>query len=135
MPFTIRHLLVLLFMHITLLTCPQGLQAQVDPSIDWKSIETKSAYWVFDVKQQELAKYYIVQFERAKQEVLPLFKEGSRKPTIILRDNTDLANGSARVSPHPVISLFTVQPSPNSSIGEFRDYVHEIVGSRVHSYP
>ena len=120
-----------LLLYFCLMATPQGLQAQVDPSIEWKEIETDTAYWLFDAKHQKMAEYYISQFERAEQDVLPYFKEKPRKTTIILVDNTDLANGSARVTPHPVISLFAVQPSPYSSIGEFRNYVHELL---VHEY-
>jgi Tol biopolymer transport system component len=123
--------LSLFFLQLTLLCAPIGLHAQVDPSIQWKEIETKEAYWLFDARQQEVAEYYIRQFQRAKDKVFPLFKEPPRKMTIVLVDNTDLANGSARVTPHPVISLFTVQPYAYSSIGEFRDYVHELL---VHEY-
>ncbi len=127
----IKSFLGLLLVQLTLLGTPQGLQAQLDPKIEWKQIETKSAYWLFDAKHQEAVEFYIMQFERAKAEVLPLFKEESRKLTIVLLDNTDLANGSAVVSPHPVISLFAVQPDLYSSIGEFKDFVHELL---VHEY-
>lgn len=116
---------------ISVLSIPLGLRAQVDPDIEWKEIETNDTHWIFDAKHQELAEYFIMQFERAKAEVLPVFKEPSRKLTVVLVDNTDIANGSAQVSPYPVISLYTVQPSFYSSIGEFKDYVHELL---VHEY-
>ncbi len=131
MPNTPKTLITFLILQLTLLSIPLGLQAQVDPNIEWKEIETETAYWIFDAKHQEVAEYYIMQFQRAKEQVLELFKEPSRKPTIVLIDNTDVANGSARVSPHPVIVLFTVQPHNYSSIGEFNDYVHELL---VHEY-
>ncbi len=131
MPNVVKKFIGFLFLQLTLLSIPLGLQAQVDPNIEWKEIETEGAYWIFDAKHQEVAEYYIMQFQRAKEEVLGLFKEPPRKPTILLIDNTDIANGSARVTPHPVIVLFTVQPSNYSSIGEFNDYVHELL---VHEY-
>ena len=127
----LKSFICFLILQLTLVSIPLGLQAQVDPDIEWKEIETEGAYWIFDAKHQEVAEYYILQFQRAKQEVLSVFKEPSRKPTILLVDNTDVANGSARVAPHPVIVLFTVQPDNYSSIGEFDNYVHELL---VHEY-
>ena len=126
-----KTLFIFLLINFTLFLCPQGLQAQVDPSIEWKEIETEDAYWLFDAKHQELAEYYIWQFERAKSPVIKLFKETSRKMTVVISDHTDSANGSARVSPHPYITIYPVLPSANSSIGEFKDSVHEIL---VHEY-
>ena len=120
-----------LVVQMMLMIHPQGLQAQLDPQIQWKEIEAEGVYWVFDAKYQEVAEYYIHRFQQAKAQVSPLFQDPPPKLTILLLDNTDLANGSAQVSPHPLITLFTVQPSPSSSIGEFRDYVHELL---VHEY-
>ncbi len=118
-------------MQVTLWAIPQGLQAQVDPSIEWKEIETETGFWIFDAKHQELAEYSILQFERAKEEVLPLFKEPPRKTTFILLDNTDLANGSARVTPHPIVNLLPVKPAAYSAIGEFQDSHYELM---AHEY-
>ena len=127
----IRQILILVFMHLFLMGVPQKLQAQVDPKIQWREIETQDAYWVFDAKHYDLALHYIREFERAKAKVLPLFKEKSRKMTILLVDNSDSANGSAQISPHPVIVLLLVNPSYHSSIGEFKDFIHTLL---VHEY-
>ena len=86
---------------------------------------------MFDAKHQRVAAHFILKFQRAKAEVFPLFKEGPGKITILLIDNTDSANGSAQVTPYPIIRLFLVNPSIRSSIGEFRDPIHEIL---VHEY-
>ncbi|MEM7645340.1 MAG: hypothetical protein AAF203_00400 [Pseudomonadota bacterium] len=128
---TIKKCLLLICLQVTLLSIPQGLQAQMDPAIEWKQIETEDAYWLFDAKHQALAEYYILQFKRAKREVLGLFKEPSSKMTIILIDNTDIANGSAQVSPQPIIRLLTVSPTAYSSIGEFNNQIHELL---AHEY-
>jgi hypothetical protein len=125
-----RTLIFFLF-QLLLWATPQGLQAQVDPQIQWNEIETEDAYWLFDAKHQEIAEYYIMQFQRAKAQVLPLFKESPRKMTILLIDNTDMANGSAQVTPHPIITLYMVHPTAQSSIGEFKDQIHELL---VHEY-
>ncbi len=122
---------VFTFLLFFLCSSPQGLQAQTDPRIHWKEIETKDAFWLFDAKHQEVAEYYIMQFERAKAQVVPLFKETSRKMTILLVDNTDMSNGSAQVTPQPLITLFLVNPSTHSSIGEFQNQVYELL---VHEY-
>ncbi len=106
-------------------------KAQVDPDIQWREIETEDAYWIFDAKHQEVATHFILKFQRAKSEVLPLFKESSGKMTILLIDNTDSANGSAQVVPYPIIRLFLVNPSIRTSIGEFKDPIHELL---VHEY-
>lgn len=129
--YKLKRAFIALLAKLTLLCTPLGLQAQVDPNIEWKEIETDSAYWIFDAKHQELAKHYVLQFEQAKQQVFPLFKEEPRKPTMVLLDNTDLANGSARVTPHPFVTLRMVKPSAHSSIGEFKNPVSELL---VHEY-
>jgi hypothetical protein len=126
-----KSLFLFLILNFTLLLFPQGLQAQGDPRIEWREIETNEAYWLYDAKHQELVEYYIWQFNKAKVPVNELFKEASRKMTIIISDHTDQANGSARVSPHPYITIFPVAPSSSSSIGEFKDNVHEIL---IHEY-
>lgn len=123
--------LCFILFQILLLIVPQGLQAQYDPSIEWKEIETESAYWLFDARHQQYAERAVLQFERAKNKVLPLFKEPSRKLTIVLIDNSDLANGSAQVTPLPIMNLFTVLPTRLSSIGEFDDYLYELL---IHEY-
>lgn len=128
---SLKSLFSLLLLQFTLLSIPQGLQAQVDPSIEWKEIRTEDAYWIFDAKHQELAEYYIKQFNRAKAEVMPFFKEPPRKVTFLLLDITDVANGSAQVSPHPIVRLYPVHPMGESSIGEFKDHAYELV---VHEY-
>lgn len=127
----LKSLAAFLILKLCVICAPQGLQAQVDPAIEWQEIETDSAYWLFDAKQRQLAEHYILQFERAKAQVYPLFNEPPRKMTILLLDNTDLANGSAMVTPYPTITLFTVNPAANSAIGEFKDHVHELL---VHEY-
>lgn len=127
----LKSFIALLIIKSCVFCIPQGLQAQVDPDIEWKEIETDSAYWIFDAKQRSVAEHYILQFERAKEQVYPLFKEIPRKMTVLLIDNTDLANGSAMVTPRPIVTLFTVSPSGNSSIGEFKDHIHELL---THEY-
>ncbi len=131
MGFTYKFIIRLLTTLFSLSLIPLGLQAQVDPNIVWKEFETESAYWLFDARHQEYAEYAVMQFERAKKRVLPLFKEPSRKMTIVLLDNSDLANGSAQVTPHPIMTLYPVLPSNHSSIGEFNDYLYELL---VHEY-
>ncbi len=128
---TFKNIVRISLMLCSLSLIPLGLQAQVDPKIVWKEIETESAYWLFDARHQESTEYAVMQFERAKKRVLPLFKEPSRKMTIILLDNTDLSNGSAQVTPHPIMTLYPVLPSHQSAIGEYNDYLYELL---VHEY-
>ena len=116
---------------ILLFVIPWNLKAQVDPNIQWREIETENAYWVFNAKHQKVATHFILKFQRAKAEVFPVFKENPGKMTILLVDNTDSANGSAQVVPRPTIMLFLVNPSIRTSIGEFKDPIHELL---VHEY-
>jgi hypothetical protein len=128
---SLKSILILTLFHFLLLCIPQGLQAQLDPKIQWKEIETETAYWIFDAKHQEVAEFYIMRFEQAKDQVLKIFKEPSHKISILLLDNTDLANGAAQVSPQPTMTLYLVRPTADSSIGEFKDPIYELL---VHEY-
>ena len=129
-----KRLSVLFFLSLLFLGVsgfPKKLKAQLDPGIQWREIETESAYWIFDARHQEVAVHFILKFQKAKAEVFPLFREGSEKITFLIIDNTDSANGSAQVTPHPIVRIFPVPPSFRSSIGEFSDPVYEIL---VHEY-
>ena len=80
---------------------------------------------------KNVATHFILKFQKAKAEVFSLFKERPRKVTILIVDNTDSANGLAQVIPHPIVVLFPVNPSMKTSIGEFKDPIHELL---VHEY-
>ncbi|MCB0377101.1 MAG: PD40 domain-containing protein [Bdellovibrionales bacterium] len=126
-----KKVFVSIFIFLCMALLPWTSQAQSDPRIEWKQIETDNAIWLFDANHQELVEHYIEQFKKAYPLVLSLFREGSRKVTFIITDPSDLANGSARVVPHPFIVLWPVLPNPSSSIGDFDDSSFELL---VHEY-
>lgn len=81
--------------------------------------------------QKDLAKHYIIAAERAHELLLPIFKEGPSSTTILLQDDTDLANGEATFIPYPHIIAFPVLPGTMDSIDDYGDWALELM---VHEY-
>ncbi len=112
---------------ISLLSFSLSTKAQVDPSIEWKTLHLPHFELVYDARHQELANIYAARLEAAYANVAPLFPAGPIKTTVVLDDHTDLTNGAATVFPYPLIMVYPVLPAPQESIGEYNDWASELV--------
>ena len=121
-------------LHLSLLFClfiTQFSYAQIDPSIEWKTLRSEHFDLAYNAKQQELAEIYITALENNHQLLKKTFVETPSRTFVVLLDNTDLPNGYATPIPYPSIVLFPVLPSSMMSIGEYGNWAHELT---VHEY-
>ncbi|MDC0980245.1 hypothetical protein OAQ84_00770 [Bdellovibrionales bacterium] len=122
-----------LFLFISLCSAaltPNG-QAKVDPEIDWVVLDSTESRWIFDKREEELARECIAEYLRVREALSAVFSERPEQTTFVLSDNTDLANGSATAWPYPLISLNPVLPSQLTALGEFGNPIYEII---LHEY-
>jgi Tol biopolymer transport system component len=113
------------------LLAPIFTNAQVDPSIDWKTMHLPHFELVFDARHQDLANIYAARLEGAQQNLSLMFPPGPGKTTVVMDDRTDLTNGSATTFPYPLIMVYPVLPAAQDSIGEYSDWAAELV---THEY-
>lgn len=109
---------------------PQEAHA-TDPNIEWKKIETDHFTIVFDSKHYALASAYAKNAEQAFKATTPVFSIWPRKTTILIDDETDVANGFATGVPYPMIAVFPVLPTSLDSIGDYGNWGLELV---THEY-
>ncbi len=62
---------------------------------------------------------------------VPEDQQNTRRTVVILTDNTDLSNGLTVVTGHQGLVLFMVPPDPYSSIGEYDNWLRNLV---IHEY-
>jgi hypothetical protein len=105
--------------------------AQVDPSINWRVLQSEHFDLIYPERLKTTALEYLYQAERSHYDLKPLFKEMPSKTYIILMDNTDSANGYANFIPYPHIVVFPVLPTELSSIGHYGNWAYELM---VHEY-
>ena len=86
---------------------------------------------VYREDQKALAKRYALAAERARELLMPLFKEGPDSTVIYIGDETDSANGAASMLPYPTIVVYPVVPAPLDSIDDYGDWPFELM---VHEY-
>jgi hypothetical protein len=102
-----------------------------DPNIQWKKIETEHFTIVFDSRHYALAAEYAKSSEQAFKTTSPVFTIWPRKTTILIDDETDVANGYATGVPYPMIAVFPVLPTSLDSIGDYGNWGLELV---THEY-
>ncbi len=103
-----------------------------DPLRHWKTLET--AHFVVNYYEPlgEVGRRVAVVAERAHAVLVPVFgHEPNEKTQIILLDNTDGANGFARVLPRNQITLFATAPNGTSVLGDYDDWLYLLV---AHEY-
>ncbi len=105
--------------------------AKMDPSIQWKKIETPHFEVIFNEKHTELAKRYAEYAEIAYEYLIPIFKEAPAKTALIINDNTDQANGYASFFPYPHMMIFPTLPLTDSTISHFDNWG---LGLIIHEY-
>lgn len=103
-----------------------------DPSLQWRTKETENFEIVYNATQSVLAQKVATEAERAHQILVPLLKvKTNQKTVIIISDSTDSSNGSATGFPRPTIEIFPVLPHNSDSIGQYNDWIQEVV---LHEY-
>ncbi|HVK59946.1 MAG TPA: hypothetical protein VM432_00290, partial [Bdellovibrionales bacterium] len=105
--------------------------ADIDPSTEWKVIETPHFSVIYDSRQQFLGEAYAKFAEEAFASVAPIFGVWPEKTVIIIDDSTDAANGWATPFPRPTIGAYPVLPTGFDSIGDFGDWGLELL---THEY-
>ncbi len=104
----------------------------IPPNKNLGTIHTSHFEIVYYAEQQDLAKHYAVQFEKAWIFLQGLFRTmPSERIVVVLNDSTDISNGFATRVPYPYIMLYPVLPDLNESISEYDAWslelaVHEL---------
>jgi Tol biopolymer transport system component len=103
----------------------------IDPRWKYKVLTSPHFELLYREDHAALAKRYIIASERAFDLLMPIFKEGPSKTYVLLRDDTDSANGLADFLPYPRIVIFPVLPSQADTIDEYGDWPLEVM---IHEY-
>lgn len=102
-------------------------------SPSWKFATLRSEHFdvIYREEQKDIARVYSEASERAHQLLLPLFREAPTRTVVVLRDDTDIANGMATFLPYPLIVINPVPPLASESISDYGDWALEIM---IHEY-
>lgn len=104
----------------------------MDPSIDWKKINSDHFTVIYDSKHREMAEAYTDFAENAYRTLTPIFNsEAPSKTQIVITDNSDLANGAAISVPYPSITTYAVLPSSSDPISDYGNWGQELL---MHEY-
>ncbi len=110
-----------------LLAIPAGAQTR-DLTRRWRTVRSEH----FEVSYPEplalVARRVLQVSERAHERLRPLLgHEPKKRVQIVLTDETDFANGNARVLPYNVINLFATAPDDLSVLSDFDDWLTILV--------
>ncbi len=99
-----------------------------DPDVPYRTLTTPHFYVTFPNGFGEIA----LRTARLAEDAWPYFAERYRweprgRITIVLNDQSDLANGSATVVPNKVITLFVVAPTRVSGLEEYDDWLAAVL--------
>ena len=125
-----RHSLLLGLVGIAALVRPSTTEGAgpYDPKVPYRTITTPHFYVSFPDGFGEIA----IRTARLAEDAWPYFVERYRwepkgRITILLNDQSDLANGSATVVPNKVITLFVVAPTRISGLEEYDDWLAAVL--------
>lgn len=121
----------LLIIGILISWMPWMTQAQLDPSLSWRVIETDHFEVIYSTSYKELAQIYAYEAERSYADLKPVFGEVTEKTIVVIVDNTDLTNGYANFLPYPHMVLFPVLPGDLSTINYFDNWARDLM---IHEY-
>lgn len=110
---------------------PWIIQAQVDPAIHWRTLDTDHFEVIFSKGSESLARAYAFEAERAYADLKPVFKEVTEKTIVVILDNTDLTNGYASFLPYAQVVIYPVMPADSSSVSYYADWARELM---IHEY-
>src|SRR5262245_43651156 len=99
-----------------------------DPKLIWQSIETPHFRIYFHQGEYLIAMKAAHVAEEAYARLTPLL---DHEPTevcyIVISDDTDSANGSARVTPYNLITLFATAPEGDSLLADYDDWLRGLI--------
>ncbi|MGH1467754.1 MAG: hypothetical protein ACRBBP_02605 [Bdellovibrionales bacterium] len=98
---------------------------------NWTKIKSEHFTVVVDKDHSDYGKLVAQKAELAFK-ALQKFSKKHPKNTFIIVDHTKgFSNGSATFFPYPIITLQPVSPPPSSSVGQYKDWLYELL---VHEY-
>ena len=121
------------FLFFIFLIVPAYAQsAEVDPSFDFFTIETKHFSIHYHQGLEPVASKMAAIAEKAHNNLSrALLWEPREKTNVVLLDNTDFANGFATAIPYNLVYLFITPPSIEMTIGEYDDWLEMLF---IHEY-
>ena len=103
-----------------------------DPSQRWRTLESEHFIVHYDRPLTDIAERVAVLAEVAHREMVEVFDhEPADKTHIVITDDSDGANGFARVIPRNTIRLFASAPTGLSALGDHDDWYYLLV---AHEY-
>jgi hypothetical protein len=99
-----------------------------DPYVEWYTLESPHYRVHFHAGIEPIAQKVAVVAERAHEALTPQIGFVPSTPTeIVLTDDSEVANGLASPLPYPSIVLLVSAPDDMSSLGDYDDWVTELV--------
>jgi hypothetical protein len=107
-----------------------------EPTQQWYTVSTPHfrVHYYRSIRHdlKEVAQRVARSAERAHEVLAPLFRHTPSSPTdIVVTDDTDSANGSARVIPYNTIRVFAAPPESRSYLHDYDDWLYLLV---LHEY-
>ncbi|MEW6600919.1 MAG: BamA/TamA family outer membrane protein [Nitrospirota bacterium] len=122
----------LLFAGLFLLKPLTSHSATIDPSFKFTTIETEHFVIHFHQGLTDIANKTALISERIHGSLSSTFRWSPKEKTqIVLLDNMDFANGMGTVLPYNAIYIFVVSPFPDSTIGEYDNWLELVL---IHEY-
>ncbi len=114
------------------LVAPLGARAANDPSLAWRTIETKHFRITYYSGEEEVARHVAALAEHIFDRLTPAVGwVPSERTEIVLTDQTDSANGSAGALPYNAVHLYITAPDDLSPLGDVDDWYLELL---THEY-
>ena len=127
-----KRLLLLVVVLLTTTLAPEADAARWHPGLRWHTLDTEHFSIHFHQGGDDLAAEFGLLAEEVHDILAPYIKWHPRgRTSVTLIDNTDSANGFARITPGNQIVLYVVQPTPDTSLDGYEDWWFAIF---VHEY-
>jgi len=103
-------------------------QEAVDPTRDWKVIETEHFEIIYDAREERLADHVADEAELAYDVITKfLHTEKPTKTPLVVEDTTDITNGYAVPLPYAQVHIYPALPTAVDSISEYESWVRELI--------
>lgn len=94
----------------------------------WQTLKSKHFKIIIHSKYSQMGPHIVNESERALKQLQSFFSEHPSHPILmVINHRTDLPNGSATHFPYPYIVIQPSLPSTYSSVGEYNEWVYELV--------
>ncbi len=95
---------------------------------EWVSYKSKHFKFIIHESHSDQAEHIAEQSENAYLQISKVYKERPKSPILLVVDHrTNSSNGSATHFPYPHIVIYPALPTIYSSIGEYHQWVYELV--------